>query len=727
MSFGFGIGDIIVCIKLAASAISALKSASAEFQCLRLELTSLTATLKALEDEELCPTSLIHTANAKRREDMRVLLQNCANGMDDLRKLVHQYSTLDYKRRKRLSEWLAFATKDKVGPRDKLALHTASINVFLMTLSHGSLGRLEFLAKHARPSPTSFVPPSSMSGNNATIYSGTRGMGEAYNSTGFSIWEALGKDLYEEGITHQQVEKHQEELKAYLRYLVKGETPFWNSKAGEPEPRCATPGYRSPPTLPNSRSIMEGLERHRKEREIEQRSWTGAASTGQYARRASQRPPSFERLRPGRERPEPRRPPPMQYDDDGRYPRPPTRGRRRADSRYKDDDFSRRGQGILFAPEVPGSPTETFSSSSSGSRKSTKVKMARERRNEEAARRLELESMQEQILQELKVCEAELEKGDKGLKTLAAKKDSYEMKLRRSTESTQKRKLQEKLDEVKRQFLEQEVEVETAKAGVAQRRMLLEEFKLEQAKIDETGRRERVSKGEDPSENDHRTPVLEPASYDDEVEYLLHEFKSLFDLDEDTDLDYNLETEVASPSSAYADSPASQEYNYEDDVVSDMPSEDSAGTKRYNESQRDADKTADRAFAPKTVERIVLFKAALDEAIHKYNRMRRDPDNQRVIEQIKKRDIPNHIAELRKLGCRFTCDFCDLPIAGTRFHCNRCDGGDWDWCEACWEMKGQSHKHDVTRTELEDDITDKIHAKSLYPGSVSGKGSLYSY
>lgn len=101
MSFGFSIGDIIACIKLAADAISALKSASAEFQCLRLELTSLTATLKALEDEELCPTSLIHTANAKRREDMRILLQNCANGMDDLRKLVYRYSSLEYKRRKK--------------------------------------------------------------------------------------------------------------------------------------------------------------------------------------------------------------------------------------------------------------------------------------------------------------------------------------------------------------------------------------------------------------------------------------------------------------------------------------------------------------------------------------------------------------------------------------------------------------------------------------------------
>ena len=630
--------------------------------------------------------------------------------MDDLRKLVHQYSTLDYKRRKKLSEWLAFATKDKVGPRDKLALHTASINVFLMTLSHGSLGRLEFLAKHARPSPSSLVPPSPMSGKTATMYSGPRGVGEAHDSTGFSIWEALGRDLYEEGITHQQVEKHQEELKAYLRYLIKGETPFWDSKSREARSRYDSPSYKSPPTLPTPRSIIEGLERHREERDIKQRSRTGPPSTGQYERKANQRPPSFERLRPGRERPELRRPPPMQYDDDDRYPRRRSPGR---------------GQGLPCAPEVPSSPTETFSSSSSGSRKSTKVEMARERRNEEAARRLELESMQEQILQELKICEAELESGEQALKVVAAKKDFYEMKLRRSTESTQKRKLQKKFDEVKRQYLEQEVEVERAKEGISQRKIRLEELQLEQAVINETNRRGRWSKGESPSESDHRTPVVEPAP-DDEVEYLMHEFESLFDLDEDTDLDYNLEIEKAPPS-AYADSLASQEYNSEEDVVSDMPSKDSTGTNLYNESLPAANKARDRALTPPTVERILLYKAALDGVIEKRNRSRRYPDNRRIIEQIEKRDIPNYVAELKKLGCRFTCDICDLPIAGPRFHCNRCEGGDWDSCEACWEMKGQSHKHEVTRFELEDDIKSKPRIRSLYPGSFSGRTSLYSY
>ena len=231
--------------------------------------------------------------------------------------------------------------------------------------------------------------------------------------------------------------------------------------------------------------------------------------------------------------------------------------------------------------------------------------------------------------------------------------------------------------------------------------------------INETNQRDRWSKGESPSESDHRITFHEPDSRDEEVEYLLHEFESLFDLDEDTNLDYNLETEVASPSSAYADSLASQKYSYEEDIVSDMPSKGSRDIKLYNESQPDANKTTDRDFAPTRVERIVQYKAALDEAIDKRNRSRRYPDNQRTIKQIEKCDIPNYIAELKKLGCRFTCDICELRIAGTRFHCDRCGGGDWDSCEACWEMKWRSHKHEVTRTELEDNIKSKPRIGSL--------------
>src|SRR5215469_11715581 len=112
MSFGFSIGDIIACSQLAVQAYSALKDAPKEFEGLRLEVRSLNATLKALADEEKCPTSLIHTASPSRREDMRLLLQNCANSMDDLQKIVLKYSILESGDKRRLREWISFASKD---------------------------------------------------------------------------------------------------------------------------------------------------------------------------------------------------------------------------------------------------------------------------------------------------------------------------------------------------------------------------------------------------------------------------------------------------------------------------------------------------------------------------------------------------------------------------------------------------------------------------------------
>jgi hypothetical protein len=266
MSFGFSIGDIIACSQLAVKAYSTLKDAPTEFDGLRLELRSLNATLKALADEEKCPTSLIHIASPSRREDMRLLLQNCANSMDDLQNLVLKYSSLGSGDKKRLREWISFASKDKQGPRDKLAIHTASMNMFLTTLSHGSLGRLEFLMKNARQTPSMTTKPKIEQEKSVTV--GPHDINPIM--VGSSAWVALEDDMASEGITNQHVEQFQEELKAYLRYLVRGDTPFWSGAASA----SATIGRVSRSADSRGTSlrvtVREGLAQHRAEKKIEE-------------------------------------------------------------------------------------------------------------------------------------------------------------------------------------------------------------------------------------------------------------------------------------------------------------------------------------------------------------------------------------------------------------------------------------------------------------------------
>lgn len=276
MSFGFSIGDIIACSQLAAQTYSALKTAPKEFEGLRLEVRSLNATLKALGDEERSPTSLIHAASPSRRDDLRMLMENATNSMDDLQKLVLKYSSLGSTEKRRFTEWVRFASKDKQGARDKLAIHTASINMFLTTLTHGSLGRLEFLLKNARQSHPSNAPkPTTGSGHFGTV--GSRDPNVQANGT---AWMALGNDMSTEGITEQHVEQYQEYLKAYLRHLVRGEMPFWSERTTTKVQAASTREVHT------RSSVKEELKRHRAEKDAEerQRYEGGAQKTEEKAR-----------------------------------------------------------------------------------------------------------------------------------------------------------------------------------------------------------------------------------------------------------------------------------------------------------------------------------------------------------------------------------------------------------------------------------------------------------
>lgn len=251
MSFGFGIGDIIACSEVAFKTINALKSAGSDFEGLRLDLASLTSVLQALEAEAKGPMPLIKTASMERQNQMRLLLENCTESMKDLQGVVTKYSSWGASNRREFVAWMKFAAKDKRGPREKLAIHTASINIFLTTLSHSSLARLEFLIKNG-----------SQSAHQGSVPDGTKGLD--FSTTGASwggshsrrkegvIWQEIGRSLQGEGIADKDVEAFQEEIKAYARYLVRGETPFWRepiSKSSERLRRVA------PSALRNSNSL----------------------------------------------------------------------------------------------------------------------------------------------------------------------------------------------------------------------------------------------------------------------------------------------------------------------------------------------------------------------------------------------------------------------------------------------------------------------------------------
>lgn len=226
MSFGFGIGDIIACSEVAWKTISALKSAGSDFEGLRLDLTSLASVLQALEAEAKGPMPLIKTASLERQEQMRLLLRNCTESMRELQAVVGKYSSWSADKRRDFVAWMKFAAKDKRGPREKLAIHTASINIFLTTLSHGSLARLEFLIKNGAQAAHQGPVPDGSKDLDFSVTGAPWGGSHAKRKDS-AVWQDIGRSLQGEGIADKDIEPFQEEIKAYARYLVRGETPFW--------------------------------------------------------------------------------------------------------------------------------------------------------------------------------------------------------------------------------------------------------------------------------------------------------------------------------------------------------------------------------------------------------------------------------------------------------------------------------------------------------------------
>ena len=229
---------MLVCSKLAFSAYNTLKDAPKEFEGLRLEVLSLNATLKALAEEANSPNSIILLASPQRQESLRVLLENCSKGLEQLHVLTRKFPSLGTNEKTKFLEHVKFALQNKNSPRDKLAIHTSSINIFLTSLTHSSLGRLEGLVKNALrgaqqkqqnlQSQFSNAGYDTLGTKSISALSGGYGSAPTQSKTKEpDVWASIAQDLDWEGIRPRDIEPLREEVVAYIRYLHNGGDPFW--------------------------------------------------------------------------------------------------------------------------------------------------------------------------------------------------------------------------------------------------------------------------------------------------------------------------------------------------------------------------------------------------------------------------------------------------------------------------------------------------------------------
>jgi hypothetical protein len=202
------------------------KSAPREFQELSGELSSLYTILHELEDEAKTPTSLLNRHGAWKPE-LDALLQNLSTTLEKVEDIVKRYHSLG-RDQKKTWDRVKFATKELGGLRSKLQIHVTGINLFISSLSDGSLGRIEVMLEE-------LVQDIKAGRKEPSIVS-------TYEDNDELAWDELERELIVDGITREDVRRHKEEIREYLRRLI-GESiddinhsDSWSSPSDVPSP-----------------------------------------------------------------------------------------------------------------------------------------------------------------------------------------------------------------------------------------------------------------------------------------------------------------------------------------------------------------------------------------------------------------------------------------------------------------------------------------------------------
>jgi hypothetical protein len=206
MSFGFSVGDFIAVGQLTWTVYRACKGAPGEFQELSRELSTLHTILHELEDEAKTPTSLLNRRGCGRKAELDTVLENLSEVLRQIEDIVTTYHSLG-RDQKRTWDRVKFAKKeDLVTLRSKLLVHMTGINVFVASLSAGSLARIEAVLDE-------LVQDIKAGRKEPTVIS-------AHDETDEVAWSELERELIGDGITKQDVERYKEDIKAYLKKLI---------------------------------------------------------------------------------------------------------------------------------------------------------------------------------------------------------------------------------------------------------------------------------------------------------------------------------------------------------------------------------------------------------------------------------------------------------------------------------------------------------------------------
>jgi hypothetical protein len=129
MSFGVGVGDILVVSGLAWRLVKACKESSEDFRRMSTELVSLHAVLLETQDYVKEHKDL----EVSRHHRLEILCDGCRDALRDLEGLVNRYESLGTQAQ-RTWDRMRFGLKDLSDVRSRLVSSTTLLNAFNITL-----------------------------------------------------------------------------------------------------------------------------------------------------------------------------------------------------------------------------------------------------------------------------------------------------------------------------------------------------------------------------------------------------------------------------------------------------------------------------------------------------------------------------------------------------------------------------------------------------------------
>ncbi|KIK61254.1 hypothetical protein GYMLUDRAFT_43314 [Collybiopsis luxurians FD-317 M1] len=205
MSFGIGVGDVVVVSKFAWFLYKSCKESSEDFRRLSTEVASLHVVLKETEDTMSEFTDL----DKSREYRLKILTDGCKTTLDDLEKLLNSYESLRTQSQ-RTWDRMRFGLEDLADVRSRLISQVTLLTAFNSALASSSLVRLEKrLTKFANEVNAGF-----REGSVTTVPD----IVETIESP--DVWNELRRELEDVGITSVVMEEHREYIVNWMKTKI---------------------------------------------------------------------------------------------------------------------------------------------------------------------------------------------------------------------------------------------------------------------------------------------------------------------------------------------------------------------------------------------------------------------------------------------------------------------------------------------------------------------------